>query len=87
MVSLLNTREMGPYLVCPSLAFTMAMEGMGRPPSLMAARMLFSSLLCRASSLSVSSTGVLRENLLLTSAPFWVTLSPVERMPSPTEAM
>ena len=33
-----------------------------------------------------SSTGALRENLVLTSVPFWVTLSPIERMPSPTEA-
>ena len=55
-----NTSEMGPYWLCPSWAFTTAMEGEGIPPRSSASRRFSSVRLCTATSslVSFTSTGL-----------------------------
>ena len=64
MVSLPNTSDTGPYFVCPSRAFTTAMDGDGIPPSCSASRRFCSVRLCTATSSfwPSTSTGALSAN-------------------------
>ena len=82
IVSLPNTSDTGPYFVCPSRAFTTAMDGDGIPPSCSASRRFCSVRLCTATSSfwPSTSTGALsaKRTVFCTAALFSL-LSPASR--------